>query len=342
MDMAIESVGKTTGKAPAVSVIIPNYNYARYLEARIESVLGQTFTDFELILLDDASTDGSAGILSRYKDNPHVSHICINTKNTGSPFRQWMKGISLARSEWVWVAEADDLATPDFLECCMSYIRKYENVVVCMAGSNYIDEDGNVITEKADYWKDDTRQTDHLYDGRFYVEHKLYWNNCIMNASGVLFNRECAMRLPQEAFIDMRYSGDWMFWFLMAMQGNVLEVRRALNYFRQHTAKVSEEGISTGKRLYEDIDVVTAMEKALMPHLGRYKRRLLHGMIYRRITKLKDSGKRDPLFAYIADRLGGGASDLRLFHLNQYLRYVCPFLPTMKRDRRKPGPCPNA
>ena len=58
---------------PLVSVIIPNYNYARYLEERIESVLGQDFQDFEVILLDDASSDNSDKILQRYRNHPKVS-----------------------------------------------------------------------------------------------------------------------------------------------------------------------------------------------------------------------------------------------------------------------------
>ena len=105
-----------------VSVIVPNYNYEQYLPERIDSILNQTYTDFELILLDDASTDGSATLIEKYKDNPHVSHVVINEENSGSPFRQWMKGIVLARGEWVWIAEADDLCEPAFLETCMARI----------------------------------------------------------------------------------------------------------------------------------------------------------------------------------------------------------------------------
>ena len=55
---------------PKVSVIIPNYNYSRFLEDRIESVLGQTFQDFEVILLDDCSTDDSVSVLDRYRSLP--------------------------------------------------------------------------------------------------------------------------------------------------------------------------------------------------------------------------------------------------------------------------------
>ncbi|MDE6180708.1 MAG: glycosyltransferase, partial [Phocaeicola sp.] len=112
---------------PTISVIVPNYNYACYLKERINSILQQTYTDYELILLDDASTDGSVKILEEYRTNPHVSHIVINKENTRSPFIQWMKGIRLARGKYIWIAEADDSAKPDFLEQCVRLAEAHDN-----------------------------------------------------------------------------------------------------------------------------------------------------------------------------------------------------------------------
>jgi glycosyltransferase involved in cell wall biosynthesis len=76
---------------PKVSVIIPNYNHARYLRGRIESVLRQTYRDFEVILLDDCSTDDSRSILGEYVKDPRV-RIDFNEVNSGSTFKQWNKG----------------------------------------------------------------------------------------------------------------------------------------------------------------------------------------------------------------------------------------------------------
>lgn len=77
--------------SPLVSVIVPNYNYAPYLKDRIDSILNQTYQDFELILLDDASNDQSADILYAYQDNPHVSHIIINKKTQEARFNSGSK-----------------------------------------------------------------------------------------------------------------------------------------------------------------------------------------------------------------------------------------------------------
>lgn len=99
-----------------VSVIIPNYNHAAYLRQRIDSVLSQSFDDFELILLDDCSTDNSREVLESYWQHPKLSHLIYNETNSGSVFRQWQKGIDLAKGEFIWIAESDDYAHPQFLE----------------------------------------------------------------------------------------------------------------------------------------------------------------------------------------------------------------------------------
>src|SRR4029077_1491910 len=96
-------------KPPSVSVIVPNYNHARFLRRRIESVLGQTYGDFELILMDDCSTDESQAILSEYARDARV-RLEFNETNSGGTFRQWNKGVRLARGKYVWIAGADDYA----------------------------------------------------------------------------------------------------------------------------------------------------------------------------------------------------------------------------------------
>ena len=99
---------------PAVSVIVPNYNHARFLRRRIDTILGQTFLDFELILLDDCSTDNSRDILTAYADDSRV-RIEFNATNSGSTFKQWNKGVRLGKGKYVRIAESDDYADP---RCC--------------------------------------------------------------------------------------------------------------------------------------------------------------------------------------------------------------------------------
>ena len=98
-----------------VSVIIPNYCHARFLNQRIDSVLNQTYSDYEVIILDDCSTDNSREIIESYRNHPKISHIVYNEKNSGSTFIQWEKGFELARGEYIWIAESDYVARSTFL-----------------------------------------------------------------------------------------------------------------------------------------------------------------------------------------------------------------------------------
>src|SRR5690348_15535502 len=88
--------------APKVSVIIPNYNHADHLQQRIETVLNQTYRDFDVIILDDCSTDGSKEVIEKYRNHPAVKTIVYNDVNSGNPFLQWKKGLDLAGGEWIW------------------------------------------------------------------------------------------------------------------------------------------------------------------------------------------------------------------------------------------------
>jgi glycosyltransferase involved in cell wall biosynthesis len=85
------------------SIIIPNYNHGKFLHQRINSILCQTYQNFELIILDDASTDNSLEIIENFKDHPGISHIIYNKTNSGSPFKQWVQGIILAKNNWIWM-----------------------------------------------------------------------------------------------------------------------------------------------------------------------------------------------------------------------------------------------
>ena len=100
--------------APKVSVIVPNYNHAPYLRQRLDSIINQTFRDFEVIVLDDASTDDSREIIQTYAGYPMFRFLFNETRN-GSAFKQWQKGLESARGEYVWFAESDDCASPYFL-----------------------------------------------------------------------------------------------------------------------------------------------------------------------------------------------------------------------------------
>lgn len=228
-----------TTDSPTVSVIIPNYNYARYLPDRIESVLNQTFRDFEVIILDDCSTDDSRNVIERYRDHPKVSHIIFNERNSGSPFTQWEKGLGIARGKYAWIAEADDLADPRFLEKTVSVIESDDDIAVVRAMSHLIDSDGNPSPRKPfdDYAAD---KNIYVYEGKDFLHTRMsHWNH-VYNASMVLFRVDVWKNLSDKSYVNFRYVGDWLFWGQLMDGHKVAIIREHLSYFRLHGHSVTD------------------------------------------------------------------------------------------------------
>lgn len=231
---------------PLVSVIVPNFNYARYLTERMDSILNQTYQNIEIIILDDASTDNSREVIERYRSNPRVSHIVYNDANSGSPFRQWERGIPLAKGEYVWIAEADDFAEPQFLEYAVAALESDRKVVLAMSMSRTIDAQG-CDTGQCRY--DDCNPTGetHIYNGKEFIERKLMVYNRCYNASAIVFRRSAWEKMPVKDYLHMYYLGDWLFWMLIARQGNVAIVQRNLSKFRFHGSSTTDSSVARPK-----------------------------------------------------------------------------------------------
>lgn len=235
---------------PKVSVIVPNYNHAPFLKQRIESILNQTFQDFELILIDDCSTDGSLEIMESYRNDPHVSHIIYNDSNSGSAFRQWDKGIEMAQGEWIWVAESDDYADPTFLEHMMNEVAKAPDCSLAYAATWWVDEEGNKLWETPD-----SGQVN-IYQGKDFIKQKLAICNSIANVSECIFRRDCYRPTENHRYEHMRLCGDWFFYVLLAEHGSVVEVEEPLSYYRQHSSNISSEAEHHGLTFLEGADVL--------------------------------------------------------------------------------------
>jgi glycosyltransferase involved in cell wall biosynthesis len=140
-------------RSPRLSVIVPNYNHEKFLRTRLDSIYHQTFRDYEVILLDDASTDGSVEILREYeRAYPANTRLFVNKTNSGGPFHQWAQGIERARGDLIWIAESDDLCQPDFLERIIPAFEK-DSVLLGYGDIQYIDEVGAHRPELYNYRK---------------------------------------------------------------------------------------------------------------------------------------------------------------------------------------------
>lgn len=221
---------------PKVSVIVPNYNHARFLAKRMDTVLQQSYQDFEIIILDDCSTDDSLDVLAAYRTHPRVSHFVVNEANSGSPFRQWKKGIELARGRYIWIAESDDYADSQLLEQLVPILEKHDDVGIAYANSVQIDENGEEIdVPEAKGAVEDIWHASFLMQGRKAIEELMFDRNAIPNASAVLFRKEVFQSVPL-IYLDFRATGDWLVWIEMLKRCNLYFCEKRLNYFRHHSA----------------------------------------------------------------------------------------------------------
>lgn len=219
---------------PKVSIVVPNYNHARFLPRRLDSIMGQRFQDFELILLDDSSTDDSQSLLSEYGRNARV-RIEFNEVNSKNPFKQWNKGVALTRGEYVWIAESDDYADERLLDTLAARLDAEPK-----AGFAYC-RSWRVVQDRVDGFvdpllpaKEPARWTaDYCADGHEECCNYMVRCNTVPNASAVVF-RKAAYHNVGGADESLNLCGDWKLWVAMALTGKVVYVAEPLNYFRFH------------------------------------------------------------------------------------------------------------
>lgn len=232
------------GTKPVLTVIVPNYNYEKYLPERLHSIYSQTFQDFEVVLLDDASQDGSVALLEGWASSLSSTRLIVNSSNSGSVFRQWKKGISLASADRVWIAEADDFCEIDFLENALAKMQD-RNVFLVYGRSIPTDESGVVMGDYNDMYLNRISpgrwESTYVSTDTEEISNALGLANCIPNASSVIVKKfELDERLSQ-VLTDMSLCGDWLFYILSAKGGYVAYVHEAVNYHRRHSSTVTKK-----------------------------------------------------------------------------------------------------
>jgi glycosyltransferase involved in cell wall biosynthesis len=130
-----------TNRSPLISVCMPVYNAERYVSEAIESVLSQTFKDFEFLILDDGSTDGSLAILKGHAErDPRIRLTSRPNKGLAPTLNELM---DQARGEFVARMDADDVSLPERLERQADYLRKHPDCVIVGCHALVMDSDGD-------------------------------------------------------------------------------------------------------------------------------------------------------------------------------------------------------
>ena len=253
----------TTLLSKKVSAIVPNYNYGRYIKKRIRSILRQTYPIYELIILDDDSTDGSTELIKNMVldlklKNPELNIKFVpSEKNSGKAMSQWKKGWEMATGDYIWIAEADDLCKQDFLAEAMKGFDDPE-VVLSYTESEIINSWGLMVAPNF-RWSRDKEKTGHYNssytkDGLREVEEIMAIRCTIPNVSAVVFRR--SDKIPYLKYLDeaLKFSqvGDWYFYVNVLKHGKISYSRKALNKFRVHSGSKTKRS-KKDNRHYEEI-----------------------------------------------------------------------------------------
>jgi glycosyltransferase involved in cell wall biosynthesis len=210
------------GKLPTVSIGLPVFNGANYLEGAIESILAQTLRDFELIISDNASTDATERIGRRFAAADPRVHYHRNETNIGGA-RNQKQTVDMSRGRYFRLGAHDDLIAPTFLEECVAVLEKEPDVVICYPGTVVIDADGNEVSQ---YQSE--RGTASRPSKRF-AELAFRTHNCDA-VYGVMRGSVVRSTPPMGNFID----ADKAFLCHLAMRGPFRTIHRPLFYKRFH------------------------------------------------------------------------------------------------------------
>ncbi len=208
-----------------VTVVLNFFNEEKYLSQAIESILMQTYHNFELLLIDDASTDLSWDIAKRYND-PRIK-IIRNSENRGLAYGRNI-GMKMAQGEYIAFADGDDYSSKDRLEVEAKWLDEHKDVLAVSCWMKYIDENNVLITKRANKILKSEE-----------IRAQLLIGNPISNPGSMI--RRCVFEkynIFQEE--KLRVSQDYYFWLKVIQIGKIQIIPQYLLYYRIHNSKASQ------------------------------------------------------------------------------------------------------
>lgn len=242
---------------PRVSIIIPAYNAEKHISETIESILAQTYTDFECIFIDDGSTDGTVHEIKKYKD---ARIKVLSQKNSGGPATPRNVGIREACGEFLCIFDSDDLMEPNKLEVSISKIESCPDINFLFTNFSSINESGGPIKENFLYeyetlWRllSNGRNTDACVLNSDSMLPALLTANFIGTSSVIL--RKSAVMERFEFNEALKNCDDYLFWISFLRFNNAIFVNQILHKYR-----VSSSGISARNYINRGPSIIKALQ----------------------------------------------------------------------------------
>lgn len=269
-------LGSQSVSPPRVSIGLPVYNGERYLEEALDALLAQTYTDFEIIISDNCSTDGTATISQRYAEHdPRIRYI-RKTQNSGA-VENFNSIVALARGKFFKWAAHDDLIEPTYLERCMEVLEADDTVVLCHSDTQLINEQGRRLEalESGDHFFDEQGRI--IYLGKDSVSrqfdspiaHERY-KAVVMHTDWVfeifgVFRRDV---LERTGLMEPFYGSDKLLLTRLVMYGRIVLVKEPLFLNRRHASQSMSLMTIDGQEVWVGND---SNQRGLMQRLRRMR-----------------------------------------------------------------------
>ena len=220
---------------PLVSVCLPVFNGARYLEAAIQNIRCQSFTDFELIIKDDGSTDGSVAIIERFARDDKRIRFKKNLERLGL-FQNYNACIRAAAGKYIKLFAQDDLLEPDALARMSAVLDSDPDVALVTGAKRWIDDRGNELERHSRFEKDTKLKSEEVIRANLIV-----LQNWIGEPSTAMFRAEYAGNGLDPS---LYHWGDIDFWFKILQYGDLYFISDVLCSFRRHSESTTSSNLS--------------------------------------------------------------------------------------------------
>lgn len=242
-------------KQPLVSIVIPNYNYGRYLRRCLDSAVAQTYPNIEIIIQDNYSTDDSYDIICEYEKKSrdgvikHYINAGRNRRNVGSD-RNATIAINRSEGDYIVVLSSDDALKPTFVERCVNIFQKHPTVGMVMTHRDEIDDDDKIY-ETIPFF-----DRDYVVDGE--SQASVFMMAGVAVPSQIMIKREDRTKTMRYRFYSFQVAGDWYSNFLMACVADVAYIKDALCEYRVHLGNETNESEKRMLGIFEHFQLINA------------------------------------------------------------------------------------
>lgn len=269
---------------PKVSIIIPAYNVEKYIAECLGSVLAQTFVDWEAIVIDDGSTDGTVLEIKKF-DDERIG--LLQQRNAGLSVSR-NRGIALAKGNFVLCLDSDDRLHPETLQVCYNLAQKYVLDAVTFDGFDFRVEEGGEIIMKGGYFDRSRKLEERKYRGQEFLEKEVFAKAVVVSAPLYFVKREKLLQVPFEK--DMLHEDVLFHYTLLLFLQNIYYLPQKFyqRRLREHSIVHTNPSL---KSLESYVKIIHSLEsRYVAAELNR--KRLYRKIIAKNMLQVGKLGKR--------------------------------------------------